>query len=65
VIPPEARFSEARRVSRATVRQAFYELRLEGYVVREEGRGTFIGLSDSNNVGFRLWKSRRQEVEIH
>jgi GntR family transcriptional regulator len=47
VIPSEAQFSEALRVSRATVRQAFYELRLEGYVVREKGRGTFIGLSDS------------------
>jgi DNA-binding GntR family transcriptional regulator len=43
VIPSEARFSEALKVSRATVRQAFYELRLEGHVVREKGRGTFIG----------------------
>jgi DNA-binding GntR family transcriptional regulator len=50
VIPSEAQFSEALRVSRATVRQAFYELRMEGYVVREKGRGTFIGLSHSNNA---------------
>ena len=46
-VPSEAHLSEALRVSRATVRQAFYELRLEGYVVREKGRGTFIGLSNS------------------
>jgi DNA-binding GntR family transcriptional regulator len=43
VIPSEVQISEALTVSRATVRQAFYELRLEGYVVREKGRGTFIG----------------------
>lgn len=43
-IPSEAYLSEALKVSRATVRQAFYELRLEGHVVREKGRGTFIGL---------------------
>jgi DNA-binding GntR family transcriptional regulator len=47
-VPSEAQLSEALRVSRATVRQAFYELRLEGYVVREKGRGTFIGPSDSS-----------------
>jgi DNA-binding GntR family transcriptional regulator len=50
-VPSEAQLSEALRVSRATVRQAFYELRLEGYVVREKGRGTFIGLSDSSITG--------------
>jgi DNA-binding GntR family transcriptional regulator len=48
VVPSEAQFSEVLRVSRGTVRQALYELRIEGHVVREKGRGTFIGLSDSN-----------------
>jgi GntR family transcriptional regulator len=46
VIPSEAQFSEVLKVSRATIRQAFYELRLEGYIVREKGRGTFIGLPE-------------------
>ena len=50
-IPSEAHLSETLKVSRATVRQAFYELRLEGHVVREKGRGTFIGLPDSDNTG--------------
>ena len=63
VVPSEAQFSKALKVSRATVRQAFYELRLEGHVVREKGRCTFIGLSDSHNARLRLWKSHGQEVE--
>jgi DNA-binding GntR family transcriptional regulator len=43
VIPSEARLGAAFQVSRITVRQALYELRVEGYVVREKGRGTFVG----------------------
>jgi DNA-binding GntR family transcriptional regulator len=43
VIPSEAQLGAAFEVSRLTVRQALYELRVEGYVVREKGRGTFVG----------------------
>lgn len=43
MVPSEADLSKILNVSLAPVRQAFYELRLEGYVVREKGRGTFIG----------------------
>ena len=43
VIPSEARLGAAFQVSRLTVRQALYELRVEGYVIREKGRGTFVG----------------------
>lgn len=43
VIPSEAQRGAAFEVSRLTVRQALYELRVEGYVVREKGRGTFVG----------------------
>jgi DNA-binding GntR family transcriptional regulator len=42
VIPSEARLGAAFEVSRLTVRQALYELRVEGYVIREKGRGTFV-----------------------
>ena len=45
VIPSEAQLSEALRVSRAPVRQALYELRVAGYIVREKGRGTFVEMS--------------------
>lgn len=43
VIPSEAQLGAAFQVSRLTVRQALYELRIEGYVIREKGRGTFVG----------------------
>ena len=42
VIPSEAQLGAAFEVSRPTVRQALYELRVEGYVIREKGRGTFV-----------------------
>jgi DNA-binding GntR family transcriptional regulator len=41
-IPSEAQLAEALGVSRGTVRQALYELRMEGYIVREKGRGSFV-----------------------
>ncbi len=45
IIPSEAQLSQTLNVSRAPVRQALYELRIEGYVVREKGRGTFVEMS--------------------
>lgn len=42
-IPSEAQLRTAFEVSRLTVRQALYELRVEGYLIREQGRGTFVG----------------------
>jgi GntR family transcriptional regulator len=40
-IPSEREMTEGLRVSRATVRQAIQELELEGWLVRQQGRGTF------------------------
>jgi DNA-binding GntR family transcriptional regulator len=42
LIPSEAKLGAAFEVNRLTVRQALYELRVEGYVIREKGRGTFV-----------------------
>jgi len=42
LIPSEKQLGTAFEVSRLTVRQALYELRMEGYIVREKGRGTFV-----------------------
>jgi DNA-binding GntR family transcriptional regulator len=47
VIPSEHQLAAAFRVSRATVRQALYELRVEGYVIREKGRGTFVKIEET------------------
>jgi GntR family transcriptional regulator len=48
VIPSEVQLSAALRVSRAPVRQALYELRIAGYIVREKGRGTFVEMSSAS-----------------
>jgi GntR family transcriptional regulator len=42
VIPSEAQLGAAFKVSRLTVRQVLYELRVEDYVILEKGRGTFV-----------------------
>lgn len=42
VIPSERTLSEQLRVSRATLRQAVDELEHEGWLVRRQGRGTFV-----------------------
>ena len=44
VIPSETQFSAALKVSRGTIRQALYELRIEGYLIRKKGLGTFVGI---------------------
>jgi DNA-binding GntR family transcriptional regulator len=41
-IPSETRLGAVFNVSRLTVRQALYELCMEGYIIRERGRGTFV-----------------------
>jgi DNA-binding GntR family transcriptional regulator len=53
VIPSEAQLGAAFQVSRLTVRQALYELRVEGYIIREKGRGTFVGGSVAIRSGPR------------
>jgi DNA-binding GntR family transcriptional regulator len=43
-IPSEAWIAEQCGVSRMTARQAMNELRMEGRIVRERGRGSFVRL---------------------
>jgi len=40
-LPSERELSEGLSISRATVRQAIHELELEGWLERQQGRGTF------------------------
>jgi GntR family transcriptional regulator len=41
-IPSEDTIARESGVSRMTVRQAVNDLRIEGYVIRAKGRGTFV-----------------------
>ncbi len=41
-LPPERRLSEDFQVDRVTVRRAMMDLVREGYVIRNQGRGTFV-----------------------
>ncbi|OXS54372.1 GntR family transcriptional regulator [Bacillus sp. V-88] len=41
-LPTEAEFCDTFNVSRTTIRTALQQLTLEGYVYREQGRGTFV-----------------------
>jgi GntR family transcriptional regulator len=43
VIPSEAQRKTAFQVSRLTVRPSLCKLRVEGYVIPEKSRGTFVG----------------------
>jgi GntR family transcriptional regulator len=60
LIPSETQFSTVLKVSRGTVRQALYELRLEGYLVGKKGLGTFIGFPDSGNARLRRRRSSKK-----
>jgi len=41
-LPPEPRIAEATGISLGTVRHALSQLRAQGYISREHGRGTFV-----------------------
>ncbi|CAM4179901.1 GntR family transcriptional regulator [Lederbergia lenta] len=42
ILPTEAEFCRLFKVSRTTVRTALQQLTVEGYIYREQGRGTFV-----------------------
>ncbi len=41
-VAPERALSQQFNVSRTTVRQALHDLAVEGRIVRQQGRGTFV-----------------------
>ena len=45
LLPTEAEFCEKFGVSRTTIRTALQQLTIEGYIYREQGRGTFVSES--------------------
>jgi GntR family transcriptional regulator len=59
LLPTESEFCEIFGVSRTTIRTALQQLSTEGYIYREQGRGTFVSESkvkqtlSQTNVNFR------------
>lgn len=49
-LPTEAEFCEKFKVSRTTVRTALQQLTQEGYVYRQQGKGTFVASKKVNQV---------------
>ncbi len=53
-LPPERQLSEEFKVNRVTIRRAMADLESEGFVIRHQGRGTFVrnttGVLHSENV---------------
>jgi GntR family transcriptional regulator of arabinose operon len=62
-LPPERKLAEDYGINRQTVRQALKALAEEGYLIREQGRGTFIARKDIErtvdplNIGVVIYKA--------
>jgi GntR family transcriptional regulator of arabinose operon len=52
-IPSEKELCAEFDVARGTIRQALQTLESEGYLIREQGRGTFVHLAEVNQVALR------------
>lgn len=73
LLPSEAELAQHFMVSRTTVRQAIGDLVASGYVVRQQGRGTFVAqrsksLTASRLYGFAeelLLRGYNPEVRVH
>ncbi|MDD3926163.1 MAG: GntR family transcriptional regulator [bacterium] len=62
-LPPERKLAEDYGINRQTVRQALKTLEEEGYLLREQGRGTFVARKDIEhpvdliNIGVVIYKA--------
>lgn len=61
VIPSESRLCERFGVSMGTVRKAVDELSAEGFLVRQQGRGTFVAAHSQDRYLFSFFHIARQD----
>jgi len=61
VIPSETRLSERFKVSMGTVRKAVDELSAEGFLIRQQGRGTFVAAHSQDRYLFAFFHVVRQD----
>src|SRR5450830_401440 len=61
VIPSETRLSERFEVSMGTVRKAVDELSAEGFLIRQQGRGTFVASHSRDRYLFAFFHVVRQD----
>lgn len=73
ILPSEPELARMFRVSRTTVRQAIGDLAASGYVVRQQGRGTFVAQRSKSLTASRLYgfaeelslRGYNPEVRVH
>lgn len=61
VIPSETKLSERFEVSLGTVRKAVDELSAEGFLIRQQGRGTFVATHSEDRYLFAFFHVVRQD----
>lgn len=73
LLPSEPELARMFQVSRTTVRQAIGDLAASGYVVRQQGRGTFVAERSKSTTASRLYgfaeelvlRGYNPEVRVH
>lgn len=60
---PEEKLAEQLEVSRPTLREALRMLEVEGYIVRKQGKGTFIREWANLKSGLECWRSISEIIQ--
>lgn len=69
LLPSEAALAEAFQVSRTTVRQAIGDLVSSGYIIRQQGKGSYVARRSTSQAASRLYgfaeELRQRNLDVH